>query len=102
MSTTEFLAKLSPRVVVHPLRDDVVGDIGDALASDPYSAGPFTVNSFELGVNYWHSKRFRATFNYVLNMFDGDASAFAKDLKTTKLGGNDSEHEFMLRLGIAL
>src|SRR5207237_5790013 len=31
MSMTEFLAKLSPRVVVHPLRDDVVGDIGRVL-----------------------------------------------------------------------
>src|SRR5207237_2899976 len=31
MSMTEFLAKLSPRVVVHPLRDDVVGDVGRVL-----------------------------------------------------------------------
>ena len=77
-------------------------DIGDVVQGDPYSAGAWTVNSFEVGVNYWHSKRYRATFNYALNMFDGDAPGMVKDLKTTKLGGNDSEHEIMLRLGIAL
>lgn len=87
-------------VRVEHLRETV--DIGDALAKDPYSAGPWTVNSFELGVNYWHSRRFRATLNYALNVFDGDASGVTDDLKTKKLGGNDSEHEFMLRLAVAL
>jgi hypothetical protein len=77
-------------------------NLGDTLAKDPYSGSPWTVNSFELGVNYWHSRRYRATFNYALNMFDGDAIGMKTDLKEKKLGGHDSEHEFMLRLAVAL
>jgi predicted porin len=62
----------------------------------PSSAiGTTKVTSWELGVNYWRSKRFRATFNYILNHFDGDTSLI-KGLKSK------NEHEFAVRLGIAL
>jgi phosphate-selective porin len=58
------------------------------------------ITSWELGVNYWYSKRFRATFNYVLNLLDGDTA----QIKATKAinGGNDDEHEFLFRMAVAL
>jgi len=62
----------------------------------PSSAiGTTKVTSWELGVNYWHSKRFRATANYVLNHFGGD-TPFINGLKSK------NEQEFLFRLGIAL
>jgi phosphate-selective porin len=54
----------------------------------------------ELGVNYWYSKRFRATFNYVLNVIEGDTKTIAG--AQTKNGGHAAEHEFLFRLGIGL
>jgi len=63
--------------------------LGDAVA------GRTKVTSFELGANFWYSKRYRATFNYVLNHFGGDAP-FVRSLKSQQ------EHEFLLRLAIAL
>jgi hypothetical protein len=53
------------------------------------------VTSFELGVNYWYSKRYRATFNYVFNKFSGDAPSIVGLAA-------DKEHEFLFRLAIAL
>jgi hypothetical protein len=57
--------------------------------------GHSKVTSFELGLNYWLSKRFRATLNYTFNHFDGDTAL------VTGLKGKE-EHEFGLRLAIAL
>ena len=68
-----------------------------ALA-DP-AAGTTEVTSFELGLNYWYSKRFRATFNYVMNRFSGDSPAVAAVQK--KLDGK-IENEFLFRLAVAL
>jgi phosphate-selective porin len=70
-----------------------------AVTSDPLS-GTHEVDSFTLGANYWYSKRYRATFNYVLNNFSGDAGNL-KGIQTT-LGGHKTDHEFLLRLAIAL
>jgi hypothetical protein len=69
-----------------------------ALMLGNKAIGKVKVESFELGVNYWFSKRFRATFNYVLNHFDrGDgATAFLKGLSSP------NEQEFLFRLAIAL
>jgi phosphate-selective porin len=67
-----------------------------ALMLPSSAIGKTTVTSWELGVNYWRSKRFRATFNYVLNHFGGDTPFI------TGLKGNHTEHEFAARLGIAL
>jgi hypothetical protein len=62
----------------------------------PSSAiGQTKVASWELGLNYWISKRFRATANYVLNHFGGDTS-FINNLKSK------NEQEFAFRLAIAL
>jgi hypothetical protein len=58
-------------------------------------AGRTKVTSFELGANYWYSKRYRTTFNYVLNHFGGDAP-FVQALKSKQ------EHELLFRLAIAL
>jgi phosphate-selective porin len=65
---------------------------------DASAIGKTIVDSGELGVNYWHSKRFRATFNYVLNHFGqgSDASGIVKGLATPW------EQEFLFRLAIAL
>jgi hypothetical protein len=69
-------------------------DAAALMLSSP-AIGMTKVTSWELGVNYWRSKRFRATFNYVLNHFGGDTS-FIKGLKSK------NEQEFLFRLGIAL
>jgi phosphate-selective porin len=66
-----------------------------ALMLPSSAIGKTTVTSWELGANYWVSKRFRATFNYVLNHFGGDTT-FIKGLKS------NNEQEFLFRLGIAL
>jgi phosphate-selective porin len=66
-----------------------------AMMPSSSAVGTTKVFNWTLGVNYWHSKRFRATANYVLNHFDGDTS-FIKGLKSKY------EHEFLGRLAIAL
>jgi hypothetical protein len=57
-------------------------------------AGRTKVTSFEFGANFWYSKRYRTTFNYVFNHFGGDAP-FVTSLKK-------DEHEFLFRFAIAL
>jgi hypothetical protein len=64
-----------------------------ALAGSANVAGQTKVTTLELGANYWHSRRFRATFNYVFNHFGGD------NVNVMKLR---NEHEFLFRLAIAL
>jgi phosphate-selective porin len=78
------------------LDEDVTNesDTVAAMLNDPY-AGKTKVNSYELGINYWHSKRFRTTFNFVYNHFSGD-TAFVKGL------ASPNEFEFLYRLAIAL
>ena len=68
------------------------------IAPDASAYGKTVVDSAELGVNYWHSKRFRATFNYVLNHFGqgSDASGIVKNL------ASPWEQEFLFRLAVAL
>jgi hypothetical protein len=56
-------------------------------------AGSTKVTSVGFGANYWFSKRFRLTANYVFNTFGGDNVNAAK-LK--------NENEFMFRFAIAL
>ena len=72
-----------------------VGSVGTSSANDETA-----ITSSELGVNYWYSKRFRATFNYVWNRLDGNTAAY-KSARNTN-GGNDDEHEFLFRLAVAL
>ena len=69
-----------------------------ALGLGDKAIGKTKVDSYELGVNYWHSKRFRATFNYVFNHFSqgADATPYLKAL------ASPNEQEFLFRLGIAL
>ena len=68
------------------------------IVPDSPAFGKTIVDSGELGVNYWHSKRFRATFNYVVNHFGqgSDANATLNALTTPW------EQEFLFRLAIAL
>jgi phosphate-selective porin len=58
------------------------------------SVGRTKVDSGELGINYWHSKRYRATFNYVVNHFGGD-TPFITGLPSAY------EQELLLRLAVA-
>lgn len=69
---------------------------------DP-QVGATRVSVFEVGANYWYSRRFRGTFNYVLNRFSGTSGAM-NDLVDGPRGvsGGTTEHEVMFRLGIAL
>jgi Phosphate-selective porin O and P len=79
------LEYLSETVTAYP--------ITSTLAGISNVTGTTKVTSFQLGVNYWYSKRFRGTFNYVFNDFGGNNVNVAK-LK--------SENEFLFRLAIAL
>jgi Phosphate-selective porin O and P len=53
------------------------------------------VDSYELGANYWHSKRFRATVNGIINHFGGD-TALVRGF------ASKYESELTLRLAVAL
>jgi phosphate-selective porin len=68
------------------------------IVPDSPAFGKTIVDSGELGVNYWHSKRFRATFNYVVNHF-GQASDANGTLKALT---SPWEQEFLFRLAVAL
>jgi hypothetical protein len=72
--------------------------VGTVIAPDASAYGKTVVDAAELGVNYWHSKRFRGTFNYVLNHFGqgSDASGIVKNL------ASPWEQELLFRLAIAL
>jgi hypothetical protein len=77
--------------------DESITEGADAAAlnlGNP-AAGRTTVTSYELGVNGWYSKRFRATANYVANHFGGD-TPFVNKLASRW------EQELLFRLAIAL
>jgi hypothetical protein len=59
------------------------------------AVGKTKVTSLQAGVNYWHSKRFRATFNYGFYRFAGTAP------QITGLADRNL-HEFLMRLAVAL
>jgi hypothetical protein len=82
---------------VDNLNETITSDT-PALANP--SVGTIHVVSPELGVNYWYTKRFRATFNYGLNILKGDTGPMRSAI--TRNGEKSAEHEFMIRLGIAL
>jgi phosphate-selective porin len=72
------------------LESDAAGlNLGDS------AVGTTKVTSYALGLNYWHSKRFRATVNLVLNRFGGN-TAQINNLESL------SEKELLFRLAIAL
>jgi hypothetical protein len=79
--------------------DEVVSADADQTTADTVSRNR-RISSLQLGANYWYSKRFRASFNYAVNWFDGNAAQLTA-LQST-LGGHKSDHEFLFRLGIAL
>jgi hypothetical protein len=59
------------------------------------AVGKTKVDVAEVGLNYWRSKRFRATVNYVYNHFGGNAPAI------TALPSSH-EQELLFRLAVAL
>jgi hypothetical protein len=61
---------------------------------DP-SVGVTVVTSYELGLNYWHARAFRASFNYVINHISGTTAEVASR-------GVSTEQELLLRLAITL
>jgi phosphate-selective porin len=84
MLTARF-ERLNETVDAYPL--------SSALTGINQVTGSTKATSYELGINYWYSRRFRGTFNYVLNHFDGD------NVNIVKL---KNEQEFMFRLAISL
>ena len=82
---------------VDNLKQTITSD--NAALGDP-SIGTLRVVTPELGINYWYSKRFRATFNYGLNILKGNTETVKRAV--TRNGEKADEHEFMFRLGIAL
>jgi hypothetical protein len=77
--------------------NETISEESDAASlnmKDPM-VGKTIVYIYELGINYWNSKRFRATFNYILNHFAGDTS-FITGLKSKY------ENEFTFRLAVSL
>jgi hypothetical protein len=85
-------------VRVEHLEEDIVPETNQT-AADTVS-GKRNVSSVQFGANYWYSKRFRASFNYAVNWFNGNAAQIDQ-LKSNVIGGT-SDHEFLFRLGIAL
>jgi hypothetical protein len=77
--------------------DDPLGPVA-TLKTAPAGLGETKMTSFQLGANYWISKRFRTTFNWTLNHFDGDTSY----IKTGALKNAKDEQEFSFRFAIAL
>ncbi|HEX4404848.1 MAG TPA: porin [Polyangia bacterium] len=75
---------------------DEMGGPVSTLKAPLAGAGETKVTSWQLGVTYWMSKRFRAMGNYTINHFGGD-TAFIKSI-----ANNKNEQEFSLRLAIAL
>jgi hypothetical protein len=57
------------------------------------------ITSYELGLNYWYSKRFRATANYVHNQLGGNTAAIGSAAKKNDGKGED---ELLFRLAAAL
>ena len=81
------------------LDENVTGDpITATIVPDSPALGKTIVDSGELGVNYWHSKRFRATFNYVVNHFGQGSDANG----TLNALTSPWEQEFLFRLAVAL
>src|SRR5438552_19027281 len=76
-----------------------IGSVGCTTCMTP-TGSETAITSIELGVNYWYSKRFRATFNYVLNVLDGTSASIASAKAAN--GGNSDEHELLFRLAVAL
>jgi phosphate-selective porin len=77
------------------LDEKLTEDLPGTVAITGKSYGETKLTSLTLGANYWISKRFRTTFNYVLNHFGGDTS-LVTGLKSK------NEQEFLFRLAIAL
>ena len=78
------------------LNEDVTEEAdAAALMLGNRAVGKTKVLSLQAGVNYWHSKRFRASFNYGFNRFTGTTP------QITSLA-NPNVHEFLMRLAVAL
>jgi len=84
---------------VERLDEQVISDDATNASGNPL-VGHTKLTSMQLGLTYWYTKRFRAMFNYDLNAVSGDAAAIQKVF--TNLGGKHFEHEFLLRLAVAL
>jgi len=70
-----------------------------ALKLGNSAVGRTHVNSYEFGVNYWHSKRVRITGNYVFNYFQQGGGGTAPQVKKLK---GPAEHEIGFRFAVAL
>jgi hypothetical protein len=62
--------------------------------------GRTSVFSAELGLNYWFGRYFRGSFDYVLNVLNGDAPAVVAARQ--KNAGSPEETEFLFRLAVSI
>jgi hypothetical protein len=83
------------------LNEDLTADdpIGALMGLKVAGLGKTKLNSYALGFNYWISKRFRTSFNWILNNFDQNASNATSYIKGLK---SANEQEFSFRFAIAL
>jgi phosphate-selective porin len=97
---------LQPTVLRHGLQLLArVERLDETLSSDHASlanamAGRTQLDAVQVGINYWYSKRFRASINYGAYHLSGTSKTIA-NAKTTN-GGGAWENEATLRLAIAL
>jgi len=77
-----------------------VGVASDTAGLGDPAIGRTEITAIDLGLNYWYSKRFRASVNYVVNVLDGDSESVQAAQQLN--GRNSDEHEVLARLAIAL
>jgi hypothetical protein len=86
-----MIALRAERVIEHVTYES---DAASRNIADP-AVGSTRVTSFQVGLNYWESRRFRATLNYGFYQFDGD-TLYVQQL------ANSNAHEVAFRLAVAL
>jgi hypothetical protein len=91
-----MLAFKVERLDTHIKSSDPMG--GPSIGSDD-SNSQTAMTSYELGINYWYSKHFRASINALLNHLDGNVSAISN---AEKKNGGRMEDELLFRLAAAL
>lgn len=86
--------------------NESIGNLSNNNANANPEFGTTKVVAPEIGVNYWYSRRFRTSFNYVANILSGDAPKIGKLTaggdKPGPLNGHTTEHEYIFRMAVAL
>jgi hypothetical protein len=106
---SQFPTRLTPVRTTPPRHGLMIAVRGEYLAEELFTdtpalgnpgVGTTEVTSVGLGMNYWYSRRFRATVNYTLNILEGSAASVMEAKR--KNGGKSLEQELGIRLAVAL